>query len=229
MNTQTAFQPTHGQSIDGPSDFTSEAGSHRATSLDSLAVITRYRRGQEICGHSNPCDTWYCVISGVAGRYVVRPDGRRQILDLLLPGDFFGFALRDAYDSNVDAASDETLVASYPRRRVEALSETDPGVARQIRQAAFKVLLRQQAQLLILGRVTALQKVGNFLLDIARRTAGSGMDTLELPVSRYDIADYLAISPETVSRALTNLAQRGAIKFLGRRSVRLVDRQALED
>jgi CRP-like cAMP-binding protein len=229
MNTQSAFRPTHGQSINGRSGFTSEPGSHRTTSLDSLATIARYRRGQEICGQTYPCENWHCVVSGVAGRYVVRPDGRRQIIDLLLPGDFFGFALRDAYDSNVDAVSDETIVAIYPRRRVEALSETDPSVGREIRQAAFKVLSRQQAQLLILGRVTAVQKVGNFLLDMAGRTACPETGTLELPVSRYDIADYLAISPETVSRALTDLAQRGTIKFSGRRSVRLLDRQALED
>src|SRR5438132_675465 len=63
---------------------------HALKNLDSLAVTTTYHRSQEICGESRPADHWYCVVSGAARRYALRADGRRQILDLLLPRDFFG-------------------------------------------------------------------------------------------------------------------------------------------
>jgi CRP/FNR family nitrogen fixation transcriptional regulator len=87
---------------------------------------------------------------------------------------------------------------------------------------------RLQAQLLILGRITALEKVGSFILEMETRLF-QGEDSIALPVSRYDIADYLAISVETVSRSLTDLKHRGVIKLSGTRTVKIVDRDVLED
>jgi CRP/FNR family transcriptional regulator, nitrogen fixation regulation protein len=122
-----------------------------------------------------------------------------------------------------------TIVAGYPRRRVELLADADPQLAREIRQITFLALARLQAQLLIVGRITAIDKVGSFILEMATRlSAGSGR-SVALPMSRYDIADYLAVSVETVSRALTDLKQRGVIKLSGTRTVRIVDRSALEE
>ena len=90
-------------------------------------------------------------------------------------------------------------------------------------------MTRLQAQLLTLGRITAIEKVGSFLLDMARRSQHGRDDSLALPVSRYDIADYLAVSVETVSRSLTGLKQRGVIKFSGTRTLKIVDPNALEE
>jgi CRP/FNR family transcriptional regulator, nitrogen fixation regulation protein len=121
-----------------------------------------------------------------------------------------------------------TVVAAYLRRRVELLADADPQLAREIRQIAFLALDRLEAQLLILGRITALEKVGSFILEMATRLCERG-NSVALPMSRYDIADYLAVSVETVSRALTDLKQRGVIKLSGTRIVRIVDRDALEE
>jgi CRP/FNR family transcriptional regulator, nitrogen fixation regulation protein len=197
--------------------------------LEPLAVIIPCRRGEEICCEGQPAEYWYRVISGTARRCVVRSDGRRQIVDLLLPGDFFGFTSRDEYDFTVEAVAEGTRVASYPRRRVEMLADTDPVLARKIRQVVFEALARLQGQLLILGRVTAPEKVGSFLLEMAARSSGGREDRVVLPISRYDIADYLAVSVETVSRSLTDLKHRGIIRFLGTRLVCIVDREALEE
>ena len=117
----------------------------------------------------NPANHWYCVISGAARRCVIRLDGRRQIIDLFLPGDVFGFSASEEYDYTVEAVAEGTVVASYPRRRVEMLADADPLLGREIRQVAFLALARLQAQLLILGRITALEKVGSFILEIATR------------------------------------------------------------
>jgi CRP/FNR family nitrogen fixation transcriptional regulator len=202
---------------------------HLLKALDALATTLTCRRGQEITGQGRPAAHWYCMQTGVARRYVIRLDGRRQIIDLLLPGDCFGFAAGDEYDFTVEAVADDTVVTSYPRRRAEMLADSDPQIARDIRQAAFEALSRLQAQLLIVGRITALEKVASFILALEQRLPHEGFDSVELPLSRYDIADYLTVSVETVSRSLTDLKHRGLIRFSGTRTVEIVDREALED
>jgi CRP/FNR family nitrogen fixation transcriptional regulator len=199
------------------------------TSLDALATVTAWHRGQEVCSQGGRAQHWYCVISGVARRCVVRSDGRRQIVDLLLPGDFFGFTAGDEYEFAVEAVAEGTRTASYPRQRVEVLADSDPRIAREIRQVSFEALSRLQAQLLIVGRITALEKVGSFILEMATRLSDGGSNQVVLPVSRYDIADYLAVSVETVSRALADLKERGVIALSGTRTVKIIDRGALEE
>jgi CRP/FNR family transcriptional regulator, nitrogen fixation regulation protein len=208
---------------------TPSSQSHHLKNLDSLAAVIPCRRGQEICGQGRPAETWYCVLSGAARRYVIRLDGRRQIVDLLLPGDCFGFSAGGDYDFAVEAVADGTVVAGYPRRRAEMLADSDPRVSREIRQAAFEALSRLQSQLLIVGRITALEKVGSFILEMAARLSRASSRSVALPVSRYDIADYLAVSVETVSRSLTDLKHRGVIRMSGTRTLEIMDRDALED
>jgi CRP/FNR family nitrogen fixation transcriptional regulator len=82
---------------------------------------------------------------------------------------------------------------------------------------------------MILGRITAQEKVGSFILAMADRLSNGHSDRVTLPISRYDIADYLAVSVETVSRALSELKQRGLIRFTGTRVIQIIDREALED
>lgn len=197
---------------------------HPLATLDALASVSQYRRGQEICGEGRSAERWYYVVEGAARRCVARRDGRRQIVDLLLPGNFFGFTLGDTYDFTIEAARRGTVVASYPRRRVEALADSDPSLARELRQLAFAAMSRLQEQLLIMGRTTAVEKVGSFILDMAARLPDSRGEKVVLPVSRYDIADYLAVSVETVSRSLTHLKHRGVIGLSGTRMVRIIDR-----
>lgn len=181
--------------------------------LDSLAVASTYHRGQEICGQGDSAVSWFCVVSGMARRYVIRLDGRRRIIDFLLPGDYFGFTAHEKWEYGVEAINDGTIVAAYSRRRVELLADSNPELARTIREAAFHALSRLQCQLLIVGRITALEKVGSFLLDMAARLSNGNRNRIALPISRYDIADYLAVSVETVSRSLTGLKLRGAIRM----------------
>jgi CRP/FNR family transcriptional regulator, nitrogen fixation regulation protein len=197
--------------------------------LNSIALVTRYHRGQMICDQDGPDECWYRVASGVGRRCVLRRDGRRQIVDLLLPGDFFGVINEAGCCAVVEAVTDGTAVARYPYHRVEQLADSNPDVGREIRKLAFETIARLQGQLLILGRITAVEKVGAFLLKMAERLSDQPGDRLVLPMSRYDIADYLAVSVETVSRALTCLKHRGVITFAGTRRVRIVDRGALQD
>src|SRR3979409_2747234 len=98
----------------------------RLGKLASIAVVRKCHRGQEICGQGQPAEYWYRVISGTVRRCVAHPDGRRQIVELLLPGDFFGFTALNEYDSTVEAVAEDTIVASYPRRRVEMVAGGGP-------------------------------------------------------------------------------------------------------
>ena len=203
------------------------AQDHALKRLDPFAKIMLCNRGQEIPNNSEPAAHWYYVIAGAVRRCVVRSDGRRQILDLMLPGDFF-FVLDSNNEVTVEAIAEETVLASYPGQRVEALAQRDVEFARELRDVALQSLSRTQSQLLIIGGVTALEKVSSFLLSLDCR-ASNGRGQVVLPFSRYDIAEYLAVSVETVCRSFTNLQQRGAITLAGKRTVKILNRDVLEE
>jgi CRP/FNR family transcriptional regulator, nitrogen fixation regulation protein len=202
---------------------------HPLEDLDELATIVPFQRGHEICREGQSIEHWYFLISGAARRCATRSDGRRQIVDLLLPGDFFGVAFGEQSDASIEAVANNTVIASYPATQIESLANSDPKIARELREIAFKALSRMQTQLLILGRITAQEKVGSFILEMAARLFDGDSARVALPVSRYDIADYLGVSVETVSRALSELKQRGVIKLLSTRTVSVVNRDILEE
>jgi CRP/FNR family transcriptional regulator, nitrogen fixation regulation protein len=198
-------------------------------SLDSLGSSSRYERDQEVYREESPVGCWYRLISGAARRYSVRPDGRRQIVDVLLPGDMFGFGNRSKHAFSAEAIADGTLIARYPLARIQALAASEPEAAQELRELVMKSMERLHSLLLILGRTTAEEKVGCFLLLMQRRVGCGPTGRLVLPLTRYDVADYLALSVETVSRCLTALKQRGVISLSGPRQIGIVDRDALVD
>jgi CRP/FNR family transcriptional regulator, nitrogen fixation regulation protein len=201
---------------------------HALQCLDSIAKVRRCRIRQELCQQGQAGNIWYLVLSGALSCCIIKSDGRRQIIDLLFPGDFSAFPGGE-YDYTVEAIASGTIVASYPRKRVEIRADSNPEFARDLREVAFAALSRRQEQLLIVGRITVTQKVGAFILAMADRLPQSRANRVTLPLSRYDIADYLAVSAETVSRALSDLKQRGLIRFTGTRDIQIIDREALED
>ena len=197
--------------------------------LGPFAATTSCGRHQEICSEATYDDYLRQVVSGAVGKYSTQPDGRRQMIDLLLPGDFFGFISQHDHEFTVEAIVESTVVTRYPRKRVEALAEADPLFTLKLQEVVFATLSRTEGMLIILGRVTALEKVGAFLIEMTDRLQSSAHDDVVLPVSRSDIGNFLAISPETVSRALSDLKCRGIIRFTGTRRVQIVDRDAIEN
>ena len=200
---------------------------HALKRLDPFAAIVHCHRGQEISNNSEPSGHWYYVIVGAVRRCTVRSDGRRQIVDLMLPRDFF-FVADTRREEMIEAIAEETVLASYPGGRVELFAKRDSQFARELREVAFQSLTRTQDQLLILGGITAVEKVGSFLLSLDGR-APDTKGQVELPVTRYDIAEYLAVSVETVCRAITDLRHRGVITLAGKRTVKILNRGALQD
>jgi CRP/FNR family nitrogen fixation transcriptional regulator len=199
-----------------------------ASSLSSMRSVSSYRKGERIYSETDRADHWYCVLAGAARKYAVLSDGRRQIVDFLLPGDFFGFRERHHQFFATDAIVNATTVARYTRRGLEALTDTDPRLGRELCEIVLEAISRAQARLLIMGRITSVEKVGAFLIEMAERSFDRRDQTIVLPMSRYDIADYLALSVETVSRALTKLREERAIRFVDKHRISILDRELLE-
>ena len=143
--------------------------------------------------------------------------------------DVFGFGTRGRHRFSVEAVVDGTVIARYPRARLESLASSDVRVAQQLQEAFTDAMARLETQILTLGRITAEAKVGCFLLSMAERLSADPTDAVTLPISREDIANYLALSIETVSRSLTQLKRRGVIRLLGTRRIKMVDREAIEE
>ena len=203
-------------------------GNRSLAALERLAVVARYEAGESVYRCNDPIEHWYRIVRGAARKSALSGDGRRHIVDFMLPGDFFGFGLALRRRFCVEALFPGTLIARYPRTGVERLVDCDPLLARNIRELAFEAIVRLQARMVILSRSKALERVSAFLLEMADRSRISPNHAVLLPMSRYDIADYLGLAVETVSRALTELRRRHVVAFRSVRQVRICDRAALE-
>jgi CRP-like cAMP-binding protein len=199
-----------------------------ASSLSSIGTILSYGRGESIYCETDLADHWYCVMTGAVRKYTLLADGRRRIVDFLLPGDLFGFRERHLLSFATDAITNGTTVARYSRRVVEVAADRNPQFAREIRELVLETVSRSQARLLITGRVRSVDKVGAFVLAMAQRSLDRRDQAIVLPMSRYDIADYLGLSVETVCRALTRLSKKGAIRFIDKHRISIIDRDLLE-
>lgn len=197
--------------------------------LESKATMVRYRSGQSIYRRADPDEFWYRIVSGAAHKYVLTSNGSRRIMEFLLTNDLFGIGTDGRHRFTVEIIVDGTVVARYPRRVIEELVDSDPLIARQIREAAFDSIHRLEARMLILGLGRARERVSAFLLELADRLGERrSQRDICLPMSRYEVADYLALAVETVSRVFTQLRFQGVIRRSGLRNVRVCDWDALE-
>jgi CRP-like cAMP-binding protein len=199
--------------------------------MERLATLLQCNVNDTIYHCEEQAHYWYRIMMGAARKCSLTTDGRRQIVDFLMPGNVFGFGAHDTHHFSTEAISAGTTIARYPRRGVEDLAESDRDVSRWLREMAFESIARLQARTLILGRASALARVSAFLLEWSDRCRYSSVlpaASIGLPMSRYDIADYLAIAVETVSRAVTTLRTRRVIAFSSTRQFSICDRHALE-
>jgi len=194
----------------------------------SLGTLREYKVDDTIYRQHEIAEHWYLIVSGAARKCAQISDGRRQIMDFLLPGDLFGFGTAARRDCAVECVGGKTTVVRYQRQRMELLMDGDPQLARQIREIAFGSIDRLQSRMILLGRSRALQRVCGFLLEMSHRTESGIEGPVALPMSRYDIADYLAIAVETVSRSLTTLRAERVVTFFDTRHFRVVNPKALE-
>ena len=188
----------------------------------------KYARGAEIYGESEPADYIYQVVDGAVRSYKLLSDGRRQIGAFHLAGDIFGLENSTQHRFTAEAIV-ETTVRLIKRCSLEHVAETDVVVALDLLNMTTRNLRHAEEHMLLLGRKTSLERVAAFLLEMDRRLTAAGI--IALPMSRRDIADYLGLTLETVSRALSCLHAKGILGFLGQtqREIVLLDRVRLAE
>jgi CRP/FNR family transcriptional regulator len=168
------------------------------------------------------------ITEGVVRLYKSLPDGRRQIMGFALPGDFLGLALMDRYGVTAEAVT-PVKVCRFVRSSFVSYIDGKPHLLRRLHEFAGHELSLAQDQMLLLGRKTAEEKVAAFLVNLQMRYARIGpmSVTVALPMGRQDIADYLGLTIETVSRTLTKLAREKTILIVPD-GVRLLSSERLD-
>lgn len=211
-------------------DTNASGGPGAATSgnlgpLQLQGVRMRFKRNEEVFGAGEEVEHVYRVVSGAVRTMRFSSDGRRQILAFHLPGDVFGLELGDAHEYSAEAVVDSEIVLTR-RSLIEKAAAESAAAARALLQLAASQLQDAQEHALMLGRKGAGERVAAFLLKLTDRI--TGRQELDLPMSRLDIADYLALTIETVSRAFTQMERERAISLPSSRHVVVRDRHALE-
>lgn len=188
----------------------------------------RYRRGTEVFGEGEETEYVYQIISGAVRTYKLLPDGRRQINSFHLAGDMFGLENGVAHRFTAEAVVETRVRITKRRNLIETMRSRESGASRFLRLVT-RNLQHAENHMLLLGRKTALERVAAFLLEIDRRLGHP--QVVVLPMSRRDIADYLGLTVETVSRACSTLRDQQMLKFEGttQRQIVLLDRKRLAE
>lgn len=175
-----------------------------------------FDRNSEIFGEAEPADYFYQVVSGAVRTYKVLEDGRRQIGAFYLPGDVFGLEAGEMHGFSAEAIMRSTVRVAK-RSVILAMAARNPDLGAALWQAAAGGMRAAQEHMLVLGRKSAEERVASFLLDIGLR--GGCREIIELPMSRQDMADYLGLTIETVSRTMTLLENEATIELPSARRV----------
>ncbi|HLZ01163.1 MAG TPA: helix-turn-helix domain-containing protein [Bradyrhizobium sp.] len=191
-----------------------------------VATEFTYGKDEEIYGEDEPAEYVYQVIRGAVRTYKLLSDGRRQIGALHLPGDVFGLEAGVTHRLAAEAIID-TTVRLVKRRSLEQAAATHVQISHTLWTMTAGELRHAEEHMLLLGRKSAIERVANFLLEMDRRLAVAGM--MALPMCRRDIGDYLGLTLETVSRALSQLNDEGVLGFSGARQIVLRNRQRLRN
>ena len=180
--------------------------------LDRLSQVRSFPARTMLFDQDAPADSVFNLTEGMVRLCKSLPDGRRQIVGFALPGDFLGLALMARYGVAAEAVT-QVRVCRFARPAFLAYLDGKPHLLRRLHEFAGHELSLAQDQMLLLGRKTAEEKVAAFLLNLQTRYArvGAASVTIPLPMSRQDIADYLGLTIETVSRTLTRLAREKVI------------------
>jgi CRP/FNR family nitrogen fixation transcriptional regulator len=197
--------------------------SNSADSFEMIGASMSFARNAEIYGENEPAEYLYKLVSGSVRTSKMLNDGRRQIGAFYLPGDTFGLEVGSEHALAAEAITDAKVIV-VKRSAVEALAARDSEVARQLRAVTGRELQRMQHHTLLLIR-SAKERVAGFLLEMAARVKCN--DEIELPMSRQDIADYLGLTIETVSRTLRVLENSAAIALPNSRRIVLRNHRAL--
>ena len=193
------------------------------------APLTRLGTGQHLYREGDPVERLYQVVSGVVRLTRMLEDGRRQVIAFGYPGDIIGFPADGCHHTDC-AALVATTLRSYRRAALDH-GDGDPELHLALLQAALREISAMQDHVMMLGQKSAAERVASFLNVVTRRY-GTDLGTcrqIELPMCRNDIADFLGLTTETVSRAFTSLRKAGVIALDGAQTITVLEPDTLEE
>ncbi len=204
------------------------AAGERQRPREPLGESVFVRAGTPLYRQEDDATYLYKVVKGTVRAFTFTEDGRRQVNGFHFSGDTFGSGQSGHYRSSVEAITDCTLVR-FRRRKQEI--DPNPGFDLFVLGVALAEIRAAEEQILLLGRMSACSKVAAFLLYLAEHLSldeRPGM-VVSITMTRYDIADFLGLSAESVSRCLTKLKQRGLIEMDMPDEITLVGPERLSD
>jgi len=196
-----------------------------ACAPEVLGTSFNYIRDEEIYGEGEDAQYIHKVVAGAVRTSKIMRDRRREIGRFYLPGEFFGLEFGEQHHLSAEAVADSKILL-FKRRQIEALARRNMDAAREMWLMTADHLRHAEDHLLLLGRKTALERLAAFLIEMDSRHGNCG--SFELPMSRRDIADYLGLTLETVSRAFSELQKKRALELSGARHVALHNRSILK-
>lgn len=195
-----------------------------------LGPTLRLSAGQTLFREGDPDSRVFTLTRGSLRLYRLLPDGRRQVVGFKFAGDFLGISLHEQHRFTVDVIEDAEL-CSFARSRFMEFLSRHPALEYRLYRFAADELVAAQEQFVLLGRKSANERVASFLLHLANRPKQPDEGTtaiVNLSMSRSDIADYLGLTKETISRALSSFRARRLIRFRSMHQVEIINRKALE-
>ena len=198
------------------------------TRLEQIKYYRSFQAGQTVIWSGDRMDFVASVVTGIATLTQTLEDGRRQMVGLLLPSDFVGRPGRATAAYDVTATTD-LVMCCFRKKPFEDMMVTTPHVAQRLLEMTLDELDAAREWMLLLGRKTAREKIASLLGIIARRDASlklkapKGAVTFDLPLTREEMADYLGLTLETVSRQMSALKRDGVILLEGKRHVNIPD------
>lgn len=198
-------------------------------SFSKISTDFQKNAKQIICSEDEKAEYVYNIRNGAVRISKMLSDGRRQITGFLFTGDFFGLSCKDRYSYTAEAITD-VAICRFPREKIIESFRNFPALGERVFDMTRTELESTHDQMLLLGRKTAREKLCSFLLtmrDKSSRPDGKDEDRVDIPMSRSDIADFLGLTVETISRQFTNLHKLGLIELDGAHKVFLKNPEAL--
>jgi CRP/FNR family nitrogen fixation transcriptional regulator len=221
-----ALQTTQTQARAEQALFASTFLKRETSTQPAVGAVQNIAQDREIFAEGNGAEYFYKIVSGVVRTCKFLVDGRRQIDGFHVAGDIFGFEPGSQHPLSAEAVTDCTLIA-YRKQKMDLFSDIDKLLSQELLAFAMRGMAKAQHHSLLLGRRSAMEKVAGFLLDWVEK--GMNQRTISLAMTRQDIADYLGLTIETVSRTLSQLERDSVIELPSARQIRFKNLDTLED
>lgn len=196
--------------------------------LDAIMVSREFLPGTTIVGQGETSSDYYNIFDGVVRLVKLMPDGRRSIVSFLFPGDFFGFSINGDYPYSAEAVN-RVRTCTFPKPEMRRLFKEIPALEEGLLTLMSEKLISSHGKIADLARKSPRERLATFLLDLSTlSTVNPQTDTIEVPMGREDISDYLGLTIETISRTFSSFAREGLIRMERRNLLSVAARDQLK-